>query len=91
MSRSPTIQNTKGYFNYDPNDSKFGPANGWGDVKNNAEYLRYEELSVTQQRDLTNKCNMNTGQSPIDLCEFNINEKCHEYHQTRTRVSSYHT
>ena len=80
-------QDGEGYFNYDPY-SEYGPDNNWGRIRNNAEHLRYKELSGTQQRDLTNKCNRNNFQSPIDLCEDKINAECHEHHQTRTHVST---
>lgn len=83
----PTYKGREGYFNYDPNDFIYGPKN-WNRITNNTEYLRYKELSDTQQRDLTNKCNMNIKQSPIDLCTNDVNSECHEHHQTRTRVST---
>lgn len=79
-----------GYFNYDIDDNKYGPNNdGWGNVRDNPEHLRYEELSSTLRRSLINKCNWkNIHQSPIDLCENKINNDCDEYHQTRTHVST---
>jgi len=73
-----------GYFNYNPADSRYGP-NNWRDVTNNPEFLRYKELEGTHQRSLVNRCNDQSRQSPIDLCEHKINSVCEEHHQTRTR------
>ena len=77
-----------GYFNYDSSDIQYGP-NGWGNVKNNTEDRRFQELLKTlNKHSLVNKCEWkNINQSPIDLCEDKINRKCSEYHQTRTHVS----
>jgi hypothetical protein len=76
-----------GYFNYDSSDLQYGPNGGWGDVRNNAEHLRFKELSGTLNRKLVNKCNrQDINQSPIDICENKINNECREYHQTRTHV-----
>jgi hypothetical protein len=72
-----------GYFNYNDADSRYGP-NNWRDVVNNPEHLRYKELEGTHQRSLINRCNDNSRQSPIDLCEHKINSECQEHHQTRT-------
>lgn len=78
-----------GYFNYNETDLVYGPNGGWGDVRYNVEYLRYEEMSQTLKRPLVNKCNWrNVNQSPIDLCEDKITNDCDEYHQTRSHVSS---
>jgi len=74
-----------GYFNYDANDGVYGPSSGWGGVRDNAEHLRYKELSSTLKRSLVNKCDwVNVNQSPIDLCDNKINNDCGEHHQTRT-------
>ncbi len=76
-----------GYFNYNMTDSTYGPS-AWGNVRENAEYLRYNELAGTLKRSLVNKCDWkNVNQSPIDLCENKINNSCDEYHQTRSHVS----
>ncbi len=75
---------SQGYFNYNINDNKYGP-NGWGEVSDNPEFKRYEELIGTLKRSLVNKCAwLKVNQSPIDLCENKINNDCDEYHQTRT-------
>jgi hypothetical protein len=67
-----------GYFNYDPADDDYGPES-WNEVTNNPEYKRYKELSETLQRPLLNKCtNSQTNQSPIDLCENELNGECVE-------------
>jgi hypothetical protein len=91
-----TPRGGSGYFNYDPNDYDYGPGvmqktnqrgafhfahNGWANVVGNAEYIRWNELSPTHNRSLANKCSLDSGQSPIDLCEKNINSKCIEHHQ----------
>ena len=74
-----------GYFNYNLADSQYGPEN-WGDVRDNAEHLRYKEMQETLgDRSLDNKCDLDSNQSPIDLCDYKINSECHEHHQTRTR------
>jgi hypothetical protein len=80
-----------GYFNYDSNDLQYGPNGGWGNVRNNAEHLRFQELSGTLDRSLVNKCNRkNINQSPIDICEDKKNKDCREYHQTRTHVRTFY-
>jgi len=75
---------TTGYFNYNLADSQYGPEN-WGDVRDNAEHLRYKEMQETLDRSLENKCDRDSNQSPIDLCDHKINSECHGHHQTRTR------
>lgn len=76
------------YFNYNESDKMYGPTN-WGRVRNNAEYLRYNELKGTLKRSLVNKCNRKSvSQSPIDLCDDKINNECYEHHQTRSHVST---
>ena len=67
-----------GYFNYNKRDTTYGP-NNWGRVRENAEHLRYKELSETLQRSLVNKCDTDAKQSPIDLCDNLINSDCKEY------------
>jgi hypothetical protein len=91
-----TPRGGRGYFNYDPNDAEFGPGikqeinqrggshfvrNGWKNVVGNTEYIRWKELSPTHNRSLENKCSLDNGQSPIDLCEKYINTDCVEHHQ----------
>lgn len=89
---SPTPKTTAprggtGYFNYDFEDLEYGPNRGWGEVRQNPEQLRYQELIGTLKRSLINKCDWkNVNQSPIDLCENKINKDCYEYHQIRTHV-----
>lgn len=83
-SYHPISNSQEGYFNYDPMDDVYGPSN-WGEVRNNPEFLRYEELSDTLMRSLANKCDReDILQSPIDICEHKINAECYEHHQTRT-------
>jgi len=67
-----------GYFNYNPVDNVYGPS-FWGDVKDNPEHIRYQELMPTLQRSLRNKCEKSSSkQSPIDVCEDKINAECEE-------------
>jgi len=71
-----------GYFNYNPNDSQYGPLlSGWKNVNGNAQFIRWKALSDQHQRSLVNKCDGGVGQSPIDLCENYLNANCMEHHQ----------
>ena len=74
----PAPRGGTGYLNYDISDEKYGPK-AWEEVSNNPEYFRYKELSNTLRRPLYNKCGSSqVNQSPIDLCENIINDKCNE-------------
>ena len=88
-----------GYFNYDPTDKDCGVGErverngkvfyenmGWHRVKENPEHNRWKELWSIHRRDLSNRCKVETKQSPIDLCDTHINYECREHHQTRTHV-----
>ena len=73
-------------------DYKYYLNNAWSVITNNAEYFYWKEgINKDMNRDMRNNCNktLSQKQSPIDLCAYQINAKCHEHHQIRNRVSHY--
>lgn len=99
-NNNPAPMNKTGYFNYDPNDKKYGP-NAWknfekDDVNNFPDYDYFKRFDDELHQQLSkgfayNYCGWSRyddDQSPIDLNNEDVNTECYEYHELREKGGS---